>query len=46
MDIKKLVNAFVARVDAENLPVEAVSVYQNDAFVVGHRWVADKPRNI
>ena len=46
MDIKKLVNAFAARVDAEGLPVEAVSVYQNDRFVVGHRWVEDRPRNI
>ena len=46
MDIKKLVSTFAQRVDAENLPVEAISVYQNDVFVAGRRWVEDRPRNI
>ena len=46
MEIKKLVAGLARRVDAEQLPVEAVSVYQKDRFVVGHRWVEDRPRNI
>ena len=46
MEIKKLVADFARRVDAENLPCEAVTVYQGDKYVVGHRWVEDRPRNI
>lgn len=44
--MKKLVDAFIARVGREGLPVEAVIAYQDDRLAAEHHWVADAPRNI
>ncbi|MDL2318049.1 beta-lactamase family protein [Eubacteriales bacterium OttesenSCG-928-A19] len=44
--MKKWVEAFAARVDREQLPVEAIVAYEHDALVAEHRWVPDAPRNI
>lgn len=41
-----LIDAFVRRVDAEGLPVEAIRAYQGDVLAGGHHWMADRPRNI
>lgn len=44
--MKKLVEAFGARVDREKLLVEAVMAYQDGQLVASRRWVPEKPRNI
>lgn len=44
--MEKLIDAFIARVDREGLPVEGVAAYENDVKMAEHHWVADVPRNI
>lgn len=44
--MKKYVESFIARVDREALPVQAVLAYRDDALLCAHHWAQDVPRNI
>lgn len=44
--MKRWVQAFVRRVDAEGLPVEAIIAYRADQEAAIHRWAPGAPRNI
>lgn len=41
-----ILDGFIARVDAEKLPVDAVNVYRGEELIAEHRWSKDVPGNI
>lgn len=44
--MEKLLKNFIARIDAEALPIEGIAVMAEGKLVAEHRWTQDIPRNI